>query len=55
MAEFDEVTSIELGFDRPRIDVALDGEIVPMSTPLRFACRPKALRVLVPPEDEPAP
>lgn len=48
MAEFDEVREIELSFDRPQVDVALDGEIVPMSSPLRFRCRAKALRVLVP-------
>jgi undecaprenyl-diphosphatase len=49
MAEFDEVRSIELSVDRARVDVALDGEIVPMTSPLRFRCRAKALRVLVPP------
>ena len=49
MAEFDAVQSIELAIDRPRVDVALDGEIVPMTSPLRFRCRAKALRVLVPP------
>lgn len=48
MTVFDEVSSIELGFTKPRVDVALDGEIIPMSTPLRFRCRPKALKVLVP-------
>ena len=49
MAEFDAVDSIELSFDRPKVDVALDGEIVSMTSPLRFRCRAKALRVLVPP------
>ena len=49
MAEFDEVRSIELAVDRARVDVALDGEIVSLTSPLRFRCRPKALRVLVPP------
>lgn len=49
MAEFDAVESIELSLDRPKVDVALDGEIVSMTSPLRFRCRPKALRVLVPP------
>jgi undecaprenyl-diphosphatase len=48
MAVFDEVTEIELGFARPKVDVALDGELLPMSTPLRFRCRPAALQVLVP-------
>lgn len=49
MTTFDEVTSIELGFDRSAVDVALDGEVFRMETPLRFRCRPRALRVLVPP------
>lgn len=48
MTVFDKVESIELGFTKARIDVALDGEIIPMSTPLRFRCRAKALKVLVP-------
>ena len=48
MAEFDAVESIELSVNRPRVDVALDGEIVSMTSPLRFRCRAKALRVLVP-------
>jgi len=48
MAEFHEASSIELGFTKAKIDVALDGELITMSTPLRFICRPKSLRVLVP-------
>jgi len=51
MTVFDQVSSIELGFTKPRVDVALDGEIMPMSTPLRFRCRAKALKVLVPDAD----
>jgi undecaprenyl-diphosphatase len=51
MAEFDEVRSISLSVDRPRVDVALDGEIVSMTSPLQFRCRAKALRVLVPPPE----
>ena len=51
MAEFDAVESIELAVDRPRVDVALDGEIVSMTSPLRFRCRARALRVLVPPPE----
>lgn len=46
-----EVPAVELGFDRPRIDVALDGEILTMDTPLRFNSRGGALRVLVPPAE----
>ena len=54
MAVLDEVSSVELAFPgRARIDVALDGEILPLSTPLRFRCRAKALRVLVPPAADP--
>ena len=49
MAEFDAVETIELALDQPRVDVALDGEIVPLSSPLRFRCRAGALAVLVPP------
>jgi undecaprenyl-diphosphatase len=49
MTVFDEVSSIELGFAKAKVDVALDGEILPMSTPLKFRCRAKALKVLVPP------
>ena len=48
MAVFDEVSSVELAFKRPKVEVALDGEIFEMTTPLRFRCRPKALKVLVP-------
>lgn len=51
MAVFGEVSSIEFGFARPKVDVALDGELLPMSTPLRFRCRPAALQVLVPRRD----
>ena len=50
MAEFHEASSIELSIvGRSAVDVALDGEIVSMTSPLRFRCRPRALRVLVPP------
>jgi diacylglycerol kinase family enzyme len=31
-----------------QLDVALDGEIVTATLPLRFRIRPRALRVLVP-------
>ncbi len=51
MAEFHEASSVELGFTKAKIDVALDGELITLSTPLRFLCRPKALRVLVPPPE----
>ena len=32
-----------------RIEVALDGEVTPLETPLRYRIRKRALRVLVPP------
>ena len=35
-------------------EVALDGEVVPLQTPLRYRVRPRALRVLVPPPSPPA-
>ena len=37
---------------RPRLRVALDGEIVHLASPLRFRILPRALRVLVPPRPE---
>lgn len=33
---------------RPRVQVALDGEVVPLRTPLRYRVRRRALQVLVP-------
>ncbi|MET0647262.1 MAG: diacylglycerol kinase family protein [Pyrinomonadaceae bacterium] len=35
---------------RPRLPVALDGEVLLLETPLRFATRPAALKVIVPEE-----
>ena len=50
MAEFDEVSSVELSVvGRSSVDVALDGELVHLESPLRFRCRAQELRVLVPP------
>ena len=52
MAEMDAVPSVTLSLvGRSSVDVALDGELVKMSSPLEFRCRPKALRVLVPPAE----
>jgi len=34
---------------RPHVEVALDGEVVPLRTPLHYRLRRQALRVLVPP------
>ncbi len=39
-------TTVDL--NRGRVEVALDGEVEKMTTPLRYRCLPKALRVLVP-------
>ncbi len=51
MAVFNEVAEIELTIDRPEVDVALDGELVRLRTPLCFRCRHGALTVLVPHDD----
>lgn len=50
-----EVPALELGFDRERVDVALDGEMLALDTPLRFRSRAGALQVLVPPAEPPSP
>jgi undecaprenyl-diphosphatase len=51
MAELDAVESLSLSVvGRSSVDVALDGEIVRLECPLVFRCRPRVLRVLVPPE-----
>ena len=54
MAVFNEVSSIELTIDRPEVDVALDGELVRLRSPLVFRCRRGALTVLVPEDDSDA-
>lgn len=42
-----------IGLERPRVTVALDGELVPLEAPLAFRSRPAALRILLPnPEPE---
>jgi diacylglycerol kinase family enzyme len=42
---------VEIGSDRPEIEVALDGEVHTLKTPLCYAVRRLALSVLVGPED----
>lgn len=42
------VTEATIELRRPRIQVALDGEVAPFETPLRYRVRPKALQVLAP-------
>ena len=42
-------TEITLGAGRRhRLEVSLDGEVVPMQNPLQYRIRPRALRVIVP-------
>ena len=43
-----ELSSVELGFDRESVSVALDGEVLALTPPLRFASAPGALTVLAP-------
>lgn len=48
--EFEEVLSdsVTIQTRRKRIQVAFDGEVATMNTPLRYRCLPKALKVIVP-------
>lgn len=39
---------VSISMRRPRIDVALDGEVIAMQTPLRYRSRPQALRLIAP-------
>lgn len=43
-----ETQAVELKFREPVIPVAVDGEMLEMSTPLRLRVRPRALKVLAP-------
>ena len=43
-----EVTTVTIEAWRPRLGVALDGEVAVLRTPLRYRIRPGALRVAVP-------
>jgi undecaprenyl-diphosphatase len=50
MVEIDAVSSFTMSVvGRTSVDVALDGEVVRLDCPLVFRCRPRVLRVLVPP------
>ena len=42
-----ETTALTIDARRPRLGIALDGEIVTLRAPLRFRTRPGALRVAV--------
>jgi len=44
-----EVAEATVDLRSERVPVALDGEVVPLTTPLQYRVRPRALRVLVPP------
>ncbi len=48
MAVCEVRAEVEVVLERDRVDVALDGEVLPLATPLRFRSRPGALSVLVP-------
>ena len=43
-----ETTAMELKTRRKRLEVALDGEVIELKSPLRFRSLPKALHVIVP-------
>ncbi len=49
------VAELEIAADRPALILSLDGETVTMATPLRYRIRPKALKLIVPPDSAPAP
>ena len=42
------VDTLAIDVPRPRVSVALDGEVAMMRSPLRYRIRPRALRVVVP-------
>ena len=46
--DISETTELQVDVRGPRIRVALDGEVIVMEPPLRYRCRSKALRVIVP-------
>ena len=48
--DFESLTTTELVIEtnRQRVLVSTDGEVQPMTSPLRYRVRPRALRVIVP-------
>jgi diacylglycerol kinase family enzyme len=48
-----ETTACWIDTQRKMIDVAFDGEVAAMETPLRYRIRPRALRVMAPATDAP--
>lgn len=49
------VSEITFGFEAPSVEVALDGEIVPLGAPLHYRSRAGELAVLIQPETEHTP
>jgi diacylglycerol kinase family enzyme len=49
-----DVPSLTIESHRRRLLVSVDGEVVPLATPIRYRIRPGALRVLAPPVARPA-
>ena len=49
------LSTLEIRTRRRSVGVSLDGEVVRMSSPIRYRLRPRALRVLAPPPDAAAP
>ena len=45
-------TALEIESDHARVEVARDGEVGALATPLRYRIRPRALRVIAPPPKE---
>jgi diacylglycerol kinase family enzyme len=45
------LSTVEIRTRRRSVGVSLDGEVVRMSSPIRYRLRPRALRVLAPPPD----
>jgi diacylglycerol kinase family enzyme len=50
LVERTRVASLVLDVPTPTCDVALDGEVLRLATPLEVSCRARSLRVLVPPD-----
>jgi diacylglycerol kinase family enzyme len=48
------VQSVQVDSRRSRVHVAIDGEVAHLATPLDYNIWPRALRVLVPPVEEPS-
>jgi diacylglycerol kinase family enzyme len=49
LVEHRRVVSCQVHLPRPETQIALDGEIVTISSPLNFECRPKSLLLVAPP------